>query len=148
MAHRRKLAVCAMFLHSKQQNSYQGTLGTLEQTPKWSRASLGPSIDPFDFWEYFRLCKPILSLAPPNISEPFFGHCQSINQSIYFHCWTIINVQRINFIKDPWWIIFISSFFKIYLEFFIYFFHFLQIITKNIFIIKFSIFSISYILQE
>ena len=46
MAHRRKLAVWAMFLYSKQQKSYQGTLGTLELTPIGSRASLGPSIDP------------------------------------------------------------------------------------------------------
>ena len=46
MARKRKLAVWAMFLHSKQQKSYQGTLGTLELTPIGSRASLGPSIDP------------------------------------------------------------------------------------------------------
>ena len=35
-----------LFLHSKQQKSYKGTLGTLELTPIGSRASLGPSIDP------------------------------------------------------------------------------------------------------
>ena len=47
MAHRGKLAVWAMFLYSKQQNSYQGTL---ELTPIGSRASLGPSLDPTVGW--------------------------------------------------------------------------------------------------
>ena len=46
MAHRGKLAVWAMFLHSKQQKSYQGTLGTLEFTQNKSRTHLGPSLDP------------------------------------------------------------------------------------------------------
>ena len=46
MAHRGKLAVWAMFLHSKQQKSYQGTLGTLELTPIGSGTSHGPSMDP------------------------------------------------------------------------------------------------------
>ena len=46
MARRRKLAVLAMFLHSKQQKSYQGTLGTQDLTPNKSRTRLGPSMDP------------------------------------------------------------------------------------------------------
>ena len=46
MAHRRILAAWAMFLHSKQEKSYQGTQRKLELNPTGSRTSLGPSMDP------------------------------------------------------------------------------------------------------
>ena len=71
MAHRRKLAVWAMFLYSKQQKSYQGTLGTLELTPIGSRASLGPSMDPTGplswtlFSSIFQLRFAVGQLPPP-----------------------------------------------------------------------------------
>ena len=45
-APQRKLAISAIFLHSKQQKPYQGTLRTQEPTPIGSETSLGPSMDP------------------------------------------------------------------------------------------------------
>ena len=46
MAHRRKSAILAIFLHSKHQKSYIRTLGRLRSTLIWSRTRLGPSMDP------------------------------------------------------------------------------------------------------
>ena len=45
-APQRKLAISAIFLHSKHQKPYQGTLRTQEPTPIGSETSLGPSMDP------------------------------------------------------------------------------------------------------
>ena len=42
----RKSAVSVIFLHSKQQKAFQGTLGTLDLTSIGSKTSLGPSMDP------------------------------------------------------------------------------------------------------
>ena len=58
-----KITVMAIFLNSKQQKTYQGTLRTQESTPIGSQTSLGPSMDPAG------------TLAPLTILEHFFGHC-------------------------------------------------------------------------
>ena len=42
----RKSTISAIFLYSKQQKPYQGTLRTQELTPIGSETSLGPSMDP------------------------------------------------------------------------------------------------------
>ena len=41
-----KSAISAIFLHTKQQKTFQGTLGTQDLTSKGSKTSLGPSMDP------------------------------------------------------------------------------------------------------
>ena len=46
MAHNRKLAVWATFLHFKNHKPYQGTLGTLEVIIIGSRTRPGPYVDP------------------------------------------------------------------------------------------------------
>ena len=46
LAHRRKSAVLAIFLHTKQQKIFKGTLGTQDLTSKGSKTSHGPSMDP------------------------------------------------------------------------------------------------------
>ena len=46
MAPPRKSTIQAIFLYSKQQKPYQGTLRTQELTPIGSETSLGPSMDP------------------------------------------------------------------------------------------------------
>ena len=46
MAHNRKLAVCAIFLHYKDHKPYQGLLGTLELILIRSRTRPGPSMNP------------------------------------------------------------------------------------------------------
>ena len=67
MAHRRKLAILAIFLNSKHQKSYQGTLGTQELPLTGSMPSLvlhgalqGPLKGPCDFSDSARLCLPFL----------------------------------------------------------------------------------------
>ena len=45
-AHQGKLAIFAIFLHFRQQKTYQGTLGTQRWTLIGSRTSHGPSMDP------------------------------------------------------------------------------------------------------
>ena len=47
MAHWRKSAVLAIFLHTKQQKIFQGTLGTQDLTPIWSA---GVVINTSTFW--------------------------------------------------------------------------------------------------
>ena len=41
-----KSAVSAIFLHTKQQKTFQGTLGTQDHTSIVSKTILGPSMDP------------------------------------------------------------------------------------------------------
>ena len=46
LAHRRKSAVSAIFMHTNQQKTFKGTLGTQDLTSIGSKTSLGPSMDP------------------------------------------------------------------------------------------------------
>ena len=86
MAHRRKSAILAIFLHSKHQKSYQGTLGTQELPPTGSMTSHGPSLGPTGSFKrtlgFSRFCKAVFtfskkihSLNPLNIMEHVYGHC-------------------------------------------------------------------------
>ena len=75
MAHQSKSTIQAIFLHSKQQKPYQGTLRTQEPTPIGAETSLGPSMDPTG---------PLKQMVPDNIifkirvnknqENAFFGH--------------------------------------------------------------------------
>ena len=86
MAHRRKLAILAIFFHSKHQNSYQRTLGTQELSPTGSMTSHGPSLGHTGSFKrtlgfstfrkaVFTFSKIIHSLNPLNIMEHVYGHC-------------------------------------------------------------------------
>ena len=94
MAHQRKSTIQAIFLHSKQQKPYQGTLRTQEPTRIGSETSLGPSMDPTGPLKQMVpdpiIFKPISGqvyhfysapylLAPPIILEHFFGHCGTLS---------------------------------------------------------------------
>ena len=57
MAHRRKSAILAIFLHFKHQKSYQGTLGTQELPLTGSKTSHGPSLG------FLRFCKAVLTFT-------------------------------------------------------------------------------------
>ena len=46
VAHRRKLAASAIFLHTNQHKIFQGTLGTQDLTSIGSKTSHGPLMDP------------------------------------------------------------------------------------------------------
>ena len=87
-----KSAVSAIFLHTKQQKTFQGTLGTQDHTSIGSRTSLGPLMDPTgplkwtlwflrkfqDFWENFGLFYILHSLAPLTMLDHLFGHCPTL----------------------------------------------------------------------
>ena len=87
-----KSAVSAIFLHTKQQKTFQGTLGTQDHTSIGSRTSLGPLMDPTgplkgtlwfsqkfqDFGENFGLFYILYSLAPLTMLDHLFGHCPTL----------------------------------------------------------------------
>ena len=56
----KKLAILAIFLHSIQQKSYQGTLETQELTPKGSTTSLDTLLDPTGTKKYRVLQKDLV----------------------------------------------------------------------------------------
>ena len=89
MAHRRKLAILAMFLHSKHQKPYQGTLGTQEPCP-----SMEPTGFPYPVLRSHNLLGPLKELM---IFEPLSGcflpflqytfSCPSKHSGTFFcHC--------------------------------------------------------------
>ena len=67
MAHMWKSAILAIFLHSKHQKSYQGTLGTQELPPTGSMTTHGPSLGPTGsskrtLW-FSRFCKAVITFS-------------------------------------------------------------------------------------
>ena len=87
-----KSAVSAILTHTKQQKTFQGTLGTQDHTSIGSKTNLGPSMDhagplhgPYDFWEKFRefwenfgIFYFWYSLAPLTMLDHLFGHCPTL----------------------------------------------------------------------
>ena len=65
MAHRWKSAILAIFLHSKHQESYQGTLGTQELPQTGSMTSHGPSLGLTGSFKrtlwFLRFCKAVFT---------------------------------------------------------------------------------------
>ena len=106
LAHRRKSAVSAIFLHTKQQKTFQGTLGTQDLTSKGSKTSHGPSMDPTGplNWssKFSNILEPlsgyvyhfyiIHSLAPLAMLELFFGHCGTLSR-LRGPSWTFMDPQ-------------------------------------------------------
>ena len=107
MAHRGKLAVWAMFLYSKQQKSYQGTLGTLELTPIGSRASLGPSMDPTGrpakrsepFWEQELRAEILLPARDPQFQGSLIGICPLTIVDIVLPLWMLLTPSLLVFLS-------------------------------------------------
>ena len=117
-----KSAVSAIFLHTKQQKTFQGTLGTQDHTSIGSRTSLGPLMDPTgplkwtlwfsqkfqDFWENFGLFYILYSLAPLTMLDHVFGHCATLPR-LRGLSWTFMELKmdpRMDLArlisKDPW----------------------------------------------
>ena len=89
MAHNRKLAIWAIFLHFKDHKPYQWALGTLEVIIKGSKTRPGPSMDPTGTLKWTQrfsekipgfphLLYIVHSATPLNILENFFGHCGTL----------------------------------------------------------------------
>ena len=99
-----KSAVSAIFLYTKQQKTFQGTLGTQDLTPIWSKTSLGPSMDPTgplkwtlwflrkisEFLRKFRNFYFLYSLALLTMLEDLFGHCPTLPR-LKGPSWTFID---------------------------------------------------------
>ena len=75
MAHQRKSIIQAIFLHSKQQKPYQGTLRT--QKPLKLMVPDTIIFKPISGCVYHFYIAPYL--APPIILEHFFGHCGTLS---------------------------------------------------------------------
>ena len=94
-----------LFLHSKQKNTYQGTLGTQELTPIRSQTSLGPSMKPTGPLKW--------TVQDPTISEPisvvvyhfYIVHYLApltILEHFLAHCGTLSGPKELSWtIKDP-----------------------------------------------
>ena len=124
MAHNRKLAIWAIFLHFKDHKSYQGILGTLEVILIGSRTQPGPSMDPTlqgpyngpnDFRKNSRLCTPFVHYtlcSPSKHLRKLFLVIVELYQDPGDHpglSWTIMDPQRDpkmdparQFLGDPW----------------------------------------------
>ena len=101
-----KSAVLSIFLHTKQQKTFQGTLETQDHTSIVSKTILGPSMDPTrplkwtlwflrkfrDFWENFWFFYILHSLAPLTMLEHLFGHCLTVPR-LRGPSWTFMDLQ-------------------------------------------------------
>ena len=106
-----KSAVSAIFLHTKQQKTLQGTLGTQDLTSMGSKTSHGPTMDPTGplNWtsKFLNILEPlsgyvyhfyiIHSLAPLPMLEHFVGHCGTLPRQ-RGPSWTFMDPQM-----DPKW---------------------------------------------
>ena len=101
-----EIAPLAIFLHTNQQKTFQGTLGTQDHASIVSKTILGPSMDPTrplkwtlwflrkfrDFWENFGFFYILYSLAPLTMLEHLFGHCPTVPR-LRGPSWTFIDPQ-------------------------------------------------------
>ena len=86
MSHKRKSAILAIFLHSRWQESYQGTQGTQKLPQSGSQTSHGPSVGLTGSFKrtllFSRFCKAVFTFSNKIHS---FKPCE---QHVYGHCCT------------------------------------------------------------
>ena len=101
-----KSAVSSIFLNTNQQKTFQGILGTQDNSSIVSKTILGFSMDPTrpvkwtlwflrkfrDFWENFGFFYILYSLAPLTMLEHLFGHCPTVPR-LRGPSWTFMDLQ-------------------------------------------------------
>ena len=91
MAHRWKSVILAIFLHSKHQKSYQGSLGTKEMPPTGSMPSHGRSLGLTGLFKrtlwFSRFCKALFTFYNKTIDLVFlFTHRRKSHYSQIISC--------------------------------------------------------------